>query len=67
MQVVQYDPVPCKGCGAILNPLALVDYATGVWTCCLCHARNNFPAGYQGISQEVPILSAFSSVSHTFC
>jgi len=53
---MQYDPVPCKGCGAILNPLAFVDYASRVWTCCMCHARNNFPSNYQGISPEVAFL-----------
>ena len=52
-QVVNYDPVPCKGCGAILNPHCFVDFASKVWTCPMCHARNSFPSNYHGISPEV--------------
>jgi hypothetical protein len=63
-QVMQYDPVPCKGCGAILNPLAFVDYASRVWTCCMCHTRNNFPSNYQGISPEVLPLSSYSTLAN---
>lgn len=51
LQVVEYDPVPCKSCGGILNPYTMVDFASKVWTCPFCMARNHFPAHYQGISE----------------
>jgi protein transport protein SEC23 len=51
-QVVQYEPVPCKGCGAILNPYAAVDFAARLWTCALCHGRNHFPPHYAGASES---------------
>ena len=57
VQVVPYEPVPCKGCGAILNPLAFVDYASRVWTCPMCHNRNSFPSQYHGITPEVSLLT----------
>ena len=53
LQVVQYGPVPCKTCGAILNPHVRVDFNSRQWTCPFCHMRNYFPAHYQGITPEV--------------
>ncbi|KAK9814088.1 hypothetical protein WJX72_000474 [[Myrmecia] bisecta] len=52
MPVVQYEPVPCKSCGAFLNPYARVDFAGRIWICPFCHTRNHFPAHYQGISEQ---------------
>ena len=52
-QIVQYDPVPCKQCGAILNPYAGVDFGARAWACALCGARNAFPAHYAGVSEQV--------------
>ena len=52
MQVVEYEPVPCKSCGGILNPYAAVDFQAKVWTCPFCMSRNHFPAHYQGISEQ---------------
>ncbi|KAL4422806.1 hypothetical protein ABPG75_009003 [Micractinium tetrahymenae] len=51
LQVVEYDPVPCKTCGAVLNPYAAVDFAAKIWTCPFCHTRNHFPPHYAGISE----------------
>eukprot|EP00890_Picochlorum_soloecismus_P005474 jgi/Picsp_1/5928/NSC_03285-R1_transport protein len=51
LQVVEYDPIPCKSCGAILNPYAGIDFHAKLWTCPFCHARNHFPSHYQGISE----------------
>ena len=53
MQVVPYEPVPCKSCGAVLNPYAQVDFQGRLWICPLCHVRNAFPPQYQGISEQV--------------
>lgn len=44
--------MPCKQCGAILNPYATVDYNTKVWICPFCYTRCHFPPHYQGISQQ---------------
>ena len=52
-QVMPYDPVPCKSCGAILNSYARVDFSAGIWSCPFCHTRNHFPAHYRGISEQV--------------
>lgn len=53
LKVVDYDPIPCKVCGGILNCQAYVDYASKIWTCPMCHARNGFPQSYQGITDQV--------------
>ncbi|CAL55059.1 Zinc finger, Sec23/Sec24-type [Ostreococcus tauri] len=48
---VPYEPVRCKGCGGALNPYARVDFASKIWVCPLCHARNHFPPHYGGLSE----------------
>ena len=53
VQVMTYAPVPCKQCGAILNPYVRADFTTQVWTCPFCYGRNHFPAHYRGITPEV--------------
>lgn len=52
LQEVPYEPVPCKSCGAILNPFAQVDFHSRVWSCPFCHSRNHFPGHYQGITEQ---------------
>ena len=47
-QVVEYDPVPCKTCGGVLNPYSAVDFHAKIWTCPFCHTRNHFPPHYAG-------------------
>eukprot|EP00933_Yihiella_yeosuensis_P045433 TRINITY_DN40809_c0_g1_i1.p1 TRINITY_DN40809_c0_g1~~TRINITY_DN40809_c0_g1_i1.p1 ORF type:complete len:757 (+),score=153.63 TRINITY_DN40809_c0_g1_i1:1-2271(+) len=48
LQLVEYDPVTCKGkdCGATLNPYCFVDFHSKVWTCPFCLTRNPFPQHY---------------------
>ena len=43
---LQYDPIRCNGCGALLNPYCQVDYRTKLWTCPFCLGRNHFPPHY---------------------
>jgi protein transport protein SEC23 len=60
--------VPCKGCGAILNPYAQVDYYAKLWVCPMCLSRNHFPAHYQGISeQSVPaeLYPQYTTIEYT--
>jgi len=49
--VVQYEPVRCKGCAAVLNPYARVDFNGKIWICPFCYTRNHFPQHYHGISE----------------
>jgi len=48
---VPYEPVRCKGCGGALNPYARVDFASKIWVCPMCHARNHFPPHYGALSE----------------
>mmetsp|Transcript_1673 Transcript_1673/g.3733 ORF Transcript_1673/g.3733 Transcript_1673/m.3733 type:complete len:774 (+) Transcript_1673:53-2374(+) len=50
--VVPYQPVPCRSCGAILNPFARVDFAGKLWICPFCFTRNQFPPHYNAISES---------------
>eukprot|EP00879_Flechtneria_rotunda_P000388 GHRR01000481.1.p1 GENE.GHRR01000481.1~~GHRR01000481.1.p1 ORF type:complete len:762 (+),score=240.68 GHRR01000481.1:2399-4684(+) len=68
MPVVPYEPVPCKQCGAILNPYASVDYYAKIWVCPLCFTRCHFPPHYQGISeQNVPaeLYPQYTTIEYT--
>ncbi len=68
LQVVKYEPVPCKQCNGILNPYARVDFFSKVWTCPLCMCRNHFPPHYQGVTdQNLPaeLYPAYSTLEYT--
>jgi len=48
LQLVEYEPVRCKGrdCDAVLNPYVMVDFHSKCWTCPFCLQRNGFPPHY---------------------
>eukprot|EP00928_Gymnodinium_smaydae_P045645 TRINITY_DN30397_c0_g3_i1.p1 TRINITY_DN30397_c0_g3~~TRINITY_DN30397_c0_g3_i1.p1 ORF type:complete len:758 (+),score=148.71 TRINITY_DN30397_c0_g3_i1:98-2371(+) len=48
LQLVEYDPVICRGrdCGAVLNPYSMIDFVSKTWTCPICLFRNQFPPHY---------------------
>lgn len=67
-QVLPYEPVPCKQCGAVLNPYASVDYYGKMWICPFCYTRNHFPVHYHGISeQNVPaeLYPQYTTIEYT--
>ncbi|TYZ59310.1 hypothetical protein PybrP1_001189 [[Pythium] brassicae (nom. inval.)] len=43
---VEYDPIHCKGCSAVLNPFVQVDFVSKLWVCPFCVTRNQFPPHY---------------------
>ncbi|RLN98378.1 hypothetical protein BBJ28_00025684, partial [Nothophytophthora sp. Chile5] len=50
---VEYDPIHCKSCAAILNPFCQVDFVSKLWVCPFCVTRNHFPPHYaENITQE---------------
>lgn len=68
LQVLPYEPVPCKQCGGILNPYASVDFYGKIWVCPICYTRCHFPPHYQGISeQNVPaeLYPQYTTVEYT--
>lgn len=49
---LEYDPVQCKSCTAVLNPYCRVDLRTRMWFCVFCHHRNALPPNYSTISEQ---------------
>uniref|UniRef100_H3G930 Protein transport protein SEC23 n=2 Tax=Phytophthora ramorum TaxID=164328 RepID=H3G930_PHYRM len=50
---VEYDPIHCKACAAVLNPFCQVDFVSKLWVCPFCVTRNHFPPHYaENITQE---------------
>ena len=43
---LQYEPIYCTSCKAILNPYCQVDFMSKLWTCPFCLTRNHFPSHY---------------------
>jgi protein transport protein SEC23 len=50
---LEYDPIRCKQCAAVLNPYCSVDFVGKLWSCPYCATRNHFPPHYaQNISEQ---------------
>lgn len=49
--LLEYEPVGCKSCHAILNPYCAADYQGKWWGCTFCYQRNQFPPQYMEISE----------------
>lgn len=67
LPVLQYDPLICSQCGAVLNPYARVDYQSRIWICPFCYRKNPFPKSYLGINENsVPaeLFPTYSTVEY---
>ena len=68
LKVVPYEPIHCKGCGGVLNAYCSVDFNSKLWICPFCHARNQFPAHYHGISETnlpAELFPNYSTIEYT--
>lgn len=65
---LQYDPVKCNSCFAVLNPFVQVDFRSKLWTCPFCTGRNHFPPHYaENISESslpAELISQFTTVEY---
>ncbi len=53
MPILEYPPIRCRLCTAVLNPFSVVDFRSKIWVCPTCLSRNNFPKFYaDNISEE---------------
>ncbi|EPR78651.1 SEC23 protein [Spraguea lophii 42_110] len=50
--LLDYEPVFCTSCRAILNPFSEINYEKRDWTCPLCSKRNMLPNHYREISSD---------------
>jgi protein transport protein SEC23 len=47
LQILDYDPILCKSCKSVLNPLCSIDFRNKFWECPFCNDRNIFPQNYK--------------------
>ena len=52
LQVLEYDPLQCQSCKAVLNPNFQVNFKTKTWECSFCKNRMNFPSHYAQFISE---------------
>ena len=52
MPCVSYEPLRCKECSGIVNPHCRINFENKTWLCAFCHASNNFPPHYSGMSES---------------
>jgi len=67
MPLLEYEPLGCKICHAILNPYCLVDYQGKLWICPFCYQRNQFPSNYNDINERnLPgeLIPAFTTIEY---
>lgn len=46
LALVEYKPLSCQKCRALLNPFVTIDYRSKFWACQFCPTRNPFPREY---------------------
>jgi protein transport protein SEC23 len=46
LQMLEYQPISCRNCKAILNPSVTIDFRFKAWRCCFCGTENHFPNHY---------------------
>uniref|UniRef100_A0A7N0UCD6 Protein transport protein SEC23 n=1 Tax=Kalanchoe fedtschenkoi TaxID=63787 RepID=A0A7N0UCD6_KALFE len=64
---LQYDPLICVHCNAVLNPYSRVDYTSRIWICAFCNTKNAFPRSYSGISENnlpAELFPTYSTVEY---
>ncbi|CAM9003272.1 unnamed protein product [Rhodiola kirilowii] len=64
---LQYDPLICLDCNAVLNPYSRVDYTSRIWICAFCSTKNPFPRSYSGISENnlpAELFPTYSTVEY---
>mmetsp|Transcript_26487 Transcript_26487/g.36914 ORF Transcript_26487/g.36914 Transcript_26487/m.36914 type:complete len:755 (+) Transcript_26487:138-2402(+) len=67
MAKVEYPPIPCKMCSAVLNPYCRVDFVSKMWSCPFCLQPNHFPHEYADISAEnlpAEIMPKFTTMEY---
>ncbi|CAD7958275.1 unnamed protein product [Amoebophrya sp. A120] len=66
LRVVNYDPLNCRKCGAVINPYAVLDYRRKTWRCCFCDSENAFPGFYaERLSeQSLPLECQLSTIEY---
>ncbi|KAK9160590.1 hypothetical protein Syun_006931 [Stephania yunnanensis] len=67
LPLLNYDPLICNRCGAVLNPYSRVDYQSSLWICPFCYRKNHFPKTYAGIGENhlpAELFPTYSTVEY---
>lgn len=64
---LDYPPLYCAKCNAVLNPHCVVEHRTKVWACPFCGNRNSFPPHYAQMSEQclpMELLKQYDTVEY---
>ena len=68
IQMLEYNPIHCRSCKAILNPSCHIDFRFKAWRCPFCGSDNHFPQHYaQHITEtNLPgeLVKAYTTVEY---
>ena len=65
---LNYAPVLCQRCQAVLNPFCQVDFNAKIWACNFCFNRNQFPQTYAGATEQhrpCELIPHFTTIEYT--
>lgn len=65
LALVEYEPVTCGKCKAVLNPHCPVDFNSKAWVCPICLTRNPFPQHYKAHISETTLPTELMPQSTT--
>src|SRR4051794_38578897 len=55
LQLLEYDPLRCSSCKAVINPHFSRNYKAKYWECAFCKNKNNFPTEYANFISETTL------------
>jgi protein transport protein SEC23 len=68
LQLLEYDPLRCSSCKAVINPHFPRNYKAKYWECAFCKTKNNFPTEYANFISEtnlpIELLAESSTVEY---
>ncbi|OMJ85523.1 hypothetical protein SteCoe_13137 [Stentor coeruleus] len=63
--LVEYEPVLCRKCKSILNPLCQIEFSSKSWTCPICLTNNFFPTHYKSHISQTTLPTELAPQSTT--
>jgi protein transport protein SEC23 len=68
LQVLEYDPILCKSCKAVIAPFWHIDFRSKAWECPFCNEKHVFPSNYANFISEAnlpaELISDYTTIEY---